>query len=288
MDTSGVNEVQATTEPTVAAEGNFVAENEAPQKTESKLDNDPNIVDRFAVIARADKRVRESQAKLKEEQKRIEEERTKYKDAVEFFEAFQKDPIAALENKNIKLEKLMERKISMLEDEENPAERRMRELEDRLNQEEKFRLDQQNQQLELKKQHFKNQIKSDLELKKDEFPLLATDDDAPDTVFEFIENFYNETGKILTKEEAFSKVHNYLVNELKSVLQLESVKKALGLSDKSLAESPQAKNKELHSTVTTTLDDSFTSSTSPDLTDDSEEARRAAAIKLAKSLFNAE
>jgi hypothetical protein len=287
MDVTGVTE--ATNETGAPAQN--ATENEhvvtTEQKVESKLDTDPNIVDRFAVIARADKRVRETQAKLKEEQKKMDEERAKYKDALDFFESFQKDPLSAIKSKNIKLEELMEKNISLLDDEENPSERKLRELEERLNSEEQFRLDQENKQLESKIQHYKNQLKSELVTAKDEFPLLAVDDDGPNTVYDFIENFYKETGKVLTSREAFDKVHNYLVNELKTVLQLESVKKALGLTDKQ-PESKAAQNKESHSLVTTTLDDTFTSSTSPIDQDDSDEARRAAAIKLAKSLFNAE
>jgi len=70
---------------------------------------------------------------------------------------------------------------------------------------------------------------------------LIRANDAVETVFEVIEKHYQETGRVMSKDEAADQVESFLEEEIEKLLKLEKLKKKIGMQEQQPQEAKQVK-----------------------------------------------
>jgi hypothetical protein len=104
---------------------------------------------------------------------------------------------------------------------------------------------------------------------------LIRANDAVETVFEVIEKHYQETGRVMSKDEAADQVESYLEEEIDKLLKLEKLKKKIG----SQAQQPQ-EAKQVKQPAPTLLNAHSTSASKPSRNLSRDESMFAAASLL--------
>lgn len=263
-----------------------LSENVIPTEALSEIPKGFENDEKFAIIARSEKRIREQQNKLKEEQKAFQKQQEEAREALEFFKKFKEDKYGAIKD-HVNFEELSDRRLKELEEEENPLQRDVRELKSKYEEDLAFRQKELETQREERLKHYLGNLDRFIQTKSEQFPLVAADkEEAAQAVYDVMDAYFKDTGKTLSEEEALGHLEDTIVNKLKITLQSEHVRKKLGLADnipdnqvKTPPTQPVAKSQGNFS-----LDNSFPSSTAPDvpLETMSSEERRKLAIEQMK------
>jgi len=213
---------------------------------------------KFAALSRKEKLLRDREDQLK---RQMDESPLKDIDRLK-----KEDPLALLEKLGLSYEDITRHLLNKNEVEDTPdfkyskLEKKVQAMESRREDEEKLRLEeQQNKVVTDYKDGLNTFLKSDTE--KYEF-ITATE--SQDLVFQTISDHYNDTGKILSNEEAAEAVETYLEKKVENLSRLNKFK------TKYLGEKPQAipseENKEIKVNGTTLSNDISTMrpTTAPD------------------------
>lgn len=276
--------VTATTE-TAAPQAEAAAQTEAPKD---------NFTDKFARLAQLDKAQRARDAEIKAKMKDLESREMTMKEKIELADLIEKDPLAVLKRKNIDLHKLYSDGLNAQEIEDDPVRKELAELkawkEDFENKQTKEKtVAEQREEAELseKKSGYLNHLDKFVKSNEEKFPLLASFQDASEKIYEVIATVYDETGKVITPEEASAHLQNELVEGYKLVLNKKGVLDLFNLNQNSSDNTfesflaPESGSQ--------TLDQTFSSATTDNSTPlSTEEERMRAATRLAEQIFKSQ
>lgn len=274
------SEVPTTTEQ-IAVESQEGLQPEAEQQSQ-QLDQDPDFIRRFNALARKEREIREREQKFKDrygEYEGYQREREKIKEnPLEFLESngwsFQDLADFVLNNNKStpdqKVSKLQQR-IDQLEAE------RKKEIEDRARMEQEYRAQQ-------TVSDYKANIKKEISANNEQFELINQFKEY-DTVYEVIENYYNQNGVILEVSKAANEVEKYLESQFEKAASTSKLKKKFShyfQPDPSKEDEGQSKQASFSEPSTLTNDvvssSAASSSTNSTYLSDEESKRRAAEI----------
>ena len=275
--------VIATPETANAETQNATAQTETPKAPEA------NYSDKFARLAQLDKAQRLRDADLKTKMRELQEKELSVKDRLELAELFEKDPIAAIRKKGLNLHELYSKGINDLEIDDDPVRKELAELkawkqslEEKEVQSKTDSQKRQENELNEKKTAYLDHLSNFVKTNEDKFPLLSSFDDASEKVYEVITTVYEQTGKVITEEEASTHVQKELADLYQKVLNKKGVMELFNLNSNNTDNTLESIFKP-ESGVT--IDQSFNSATKQSSPLGSEEERMAAAIKLAEQMF---
>lgn len=187
----------------------------APAKEEAKQDEDPRFASRFAALSRKEKAILERERRLKE----IEAEFSTLKKSKENAKI---DPIAFLQEHGLSFEQLTDHILSGGKPKELTLEEREARLKEQILGEVKSQAEQERRQKAEEDgkaaiDAYKRQIQELVDSKPDDYELIKASD-AADQVWEKIESHYNETGKLLSVQEASDEVEKLLLEGYRNIL----------------------------------------------------------------------
>lgn len=281
-------------------EGNAVNENISsevnnPNQTQAQPGNE-NFSDKFSVIARMEKKIREEREALKRKEQEFEERGKKYSGYDELEELLAKNPLEALKRKGWDYEKLTQFALQNVTDEElDPVQKELKTTKSKLEEFEKSfdeRVMAKVQELignkekeyetkahEVELKSIKTSIKNIIESNKEKYELINTHgQEAEDLIFEALQAHVIEQReggipedeiKMLPYSEAADRVEAYLEGQLEKYLKLSKIKSKL---------SPQTPDSLIKSFQTKTITDDFTPRNA--LVSETEEDRVRKAIEL--------
>ena len=271
-------------------QGSVQGTNEATTETAKTETPKDDYVDRFTRLAQLDKAQRIKDSDIKNKMKDLQSRELSMKDKIDMAELFDKDPLAVLKKRGIDINKLYSDSINNLEIEDDPIRKELAEIKLWKQSEEKFKEDaktsaQQREETELneKKTNYVAHLSEFVKANEEKYPLLSSFEDASDKIYEVIATAFDETGKVLTPEEASAHLQNELVTMYKTVLNKKGVAELFNLMFK------DTDNAELESIFKpesgVTIDQSFKPVTAQSSPSGNEEQRRQAAIKITEQMF---
>lgn len=215
-------------------------EKQVEEKPKPEPQND-EFSSKFAALSRKEKQIREQetalQQKLQEIEARQSEIEEKYGKYSNLDERIRNNPMELLQENGIDFETLTK---MIIENEGKPTpemeikrlreemdNKYMKQLEDL-----KAELAEKEQQKEEKYydevvENYKNELNEFIEQNAEQYELIKLND-ASDLVYQVVEEHYNETGRVLSNEEASEHVENYLLEEAKKHLNVNKIKSLLG------------------------------------------------------------
>lgn len=214
-------------------EAEVAPETQEPVKTEQEQ----RFAAKFAALSRKEKQIKQQEAKLQQQMNDLQAKLQQFEEQQKSMEPLKampdrlkKEPFKVLKEQGFTIEQITE---MMLNDGELSPETKMTQYEQRI-QEKLQALEQKLAEKEAKEQQEKyeaalSQFKAQLTdfVNKDETYELIKANDAVDVVFELIEQHHQETGEILSNEEACNAVEEHLLEEAKKLVDREKVKKLL-------------------------------------------------------------
>ena len=247
----------------------------APEPEMESTDIKPEEMgSRLAILGKKEKGILEKERALQAKWKEIEEKEAKYSKYSQFDDVNEENAFEFLKGKNIPLEKVQEKWLSSLGDDDlDPIQKKIKELESKLaskDSEMKKILDEtlserdskvQQQEIEKQSSLINENLKKFVSDKAEDFDLIKTFG-AEEEVFNVIKQVYMKTAesgepKLLSFEEACQEYENSLVEKVKVLLGSKKVQSILGGNpDDKIAQLLGQK----------TIDDSFSqsSASSPD------------------------
>lgn len=226
-------------------------EKEPEQSKEEKL-----FASKFAALSRKEKAIRERERQLEARMQEL-EQRLKAKEEppaqveseepIEF--RLKRDPFGTLKNLGLDYETLTKIALNdgkltpeiqmqlMKEEMERQYGSKFKELEEKLTEKEKREQEEKHNQVV---QNFKSEIASFVKENATDLELLSVEgDEGVQLVYDVIEEHYNESGKIMDKQEAANLVEEYLLEEAKKRVGLSKIKKLLGASEQKTPSEPK-------------------------------------------------
>ena len=166
---------------------------------------------RFAALARRERLLVDRERKLKEGTGSADS----FKKDVE---GLRNDPIAFLEKYGVKLDDVLHHALGSKR--EPSTDEKLKKLQDRIDRQEKERTEREERNIretnEKNIQLFQDNIKKHVEDNPEKFELIR-ENNAHDTVFEVVEEYFKKTGKVMAIDEAASKVEEYLDGHLERI-----------------------------------------------------------------------
>lgn len=225
------------------------------------------IAPRFALLAKEEKR-------LQEERKRISEERKnpEYQEFLEFKKikaSAKNDPLSVMEKLGLTYDELTDYVISG----KHTKDPSVKALEDKLA---KMEAEAKEREAKAKKDyeeaelnHFRETIKNECLKNTEDFELVNLHD-AHGLVYNVIQKHYDNTGKVLSINEAAKKVEDYLETETQKFQGSKKLQKLFGVSAKAAEAdtSTKADTFSMHSMTQTLSNNASASNTSTDEHDD--------------------
>jgi hypothetical protein len=192
----------------------------APAKEE-----EPALAPKFAALAKKAKAAQMAQAKLKAERLEIERARKEIEDFNKYRTEAKQNPLKALESMGIKYDDLVnfvlngeqptvDQKLSRVEGE---IERFRREQEERELAKEKAAQEAATKEYEATIEAFKAKVNDHITSNADKYELISLHE-ATGLVFDTIEEYFNNSGKIMTIEKAAELVEGYLEEQIESTI----------------------------------------------------------------------
>lgn len=211
------------------------------EKEEPKPEQNDEFASKFAALSRKEKAVREQEqaletklAEIEQRQKEIDEQYGKYKD---LSSRIKERPLDVLQENDLDFETLTrmvlendgkptpEMQIQQLRSEiENKYSKEVENLRKELEEKEKSAEEKRHQEVI---ENYKSELNEYIESNSENYELIKLNE-ASDLVYEVIEEHYNETGRILSNEEACQHVEDYLLEEAKKHLNVNKIKSLLG------------------------------------------------------------
>jgi hypothetical protein len=261
-------------------------EEEPPVEQEEQAEEKPKedeFASKFAALSRREKELRQREADIEARISELEERAKKYEGYEDLDERIRNKPFEVLGEKGIDFETLAkmalegngepttEMQIQRLrEDMENKYMKEVENLRKELEEKEKQAEEQKyNEVIE----DYKYELNEFIDQNSENYELIKLQG-ASDLVYEVVEEHYNETGRILSNEEACEHVENYLLEEAKKALNVNKIKSMFGQKEPG-AQEPKPTPKTGVNTLSNTESATVPSSTSRVMSD--EESKREAA-----------
>lgn len=192
------------------------------ESTELKQELDPgDFATRFADLNRKSRRMLDEQRKLKAEKEKHAQDLATLEEYRAAKENGRKDPVSLLKSLGLTYDDIT--KI-ILNDNKLTPEQQIKQLQDELEADRKARESEKTQSASAREQEVidaaKNDIKSHVEAQSDKYELIQSEG-AHDMVFEVIEEFFNEYGKIPDLDLACQHVEDYLTEKAKKIMGLK-------------------------------------------------------------------
>jgi DNA repair exonuclease SbcCD ATPase subunit len=260
---------------------------EAPAAEFAPQDND--LAQKLAILSKKEKGIlsknQEIQAKLKE----IEEKNSRLSKWEEYEKLVTENPMEFFKQKGLSFEQVQQKMLESLSDEDiDPIQKQLKELSSKLASKDKEIEELLNKKLSEKEEsekaknlenqskHYQAELNKFLDTNKDEYELVNAFG-ASEEVFNVIKEVYLKTSesgapKLMTFKEASDLYEKKLVDTLQSMKELKKVKSMFGSQEESDILAAMS--------GISTIDDSFTqsSSTSPELKTEEERVRAAAKL----------
>lgn len=265
----------ALTEPTKAAPAAEEAAPDAPAGEETKAapeveetkekKEDPRIASRFAALSKREKQILERERAMQDRQRQLEMQAQRYQQLEHIVQNAKANPIAVLEQLGLSYEQITDYILQDPEATKPVAEKKLEEIERKIKAYEEAQLHAQRQAeqayIDNTVKNFKNQIVSTVQSNPEKFELVALNN-AYDTVFDVVEQYFNSTGELLTVEAAAQMVEEYLTNEAEE--RILKAKKFQSKFSSKAEPSVEAKNADAKASASKTLTNTkVTSSTQP-------------------------
>lgn len=229
------------------------------QQEEPKVEQDTKVSARFAALARKEKA-------LQEREKAYKEQEAKYKELASAIEEVKSNPLKALESLGMSFEDFAQAYVNALDPQAPSAEDKIAQIEAKLAAKEKEELDRQERakqealkaeqkkiedQINNYKQHIQKTISAD-----DRYELIQANQ-AYETVFDVIQDYYKETGKVLELDKAAQAVESHFEEEAKRLLSLKKFK--LSTTNESVMDKvSEARNSDVGANASRTLNNQVT------------------------------
>lgn len=264
---------------------------EEPEIEAQEPKQDDEFAAKFAALSRKEKAVREQEAaiearlaEIEARQKAMDEQYGKYQD---LDTRIKNRPMDVLSENGVDFETLAK---MVLENDGKPTPemeierlrqdmetKYMKELENLRNE-----LSEKEQKAEEQKyneviENYKYELNEFIDTNSENYELIKLND-ASDLVYEVIEEHYNETGRILSNNDACEHVENYLLDEAKKHLNVNKIKSLLG-NQETAAPKPSAPQQTAVNTLSNTESASVPSSSSRFLSEDESKREAAKLIK---------
>jgi len=187
---------------------------------------DPSVSPKLGLVARKEAELLKKQRQWQAEKEAFEKEKAEILNRMKAREEedslWEKDPLAALEKKGLSYQALTERQLA---GGDIPPKELAKQFEQKLTNlqkqlEDKERAAKEAEEKKVQEEHervitnYKNELKSYLAGKKDEHKLAALFDNEAELVYDTIDAYYQEHGKVLSNEEASSLVNKFYMDKL--------------------------------------------------------------------------
>lgn len=278
---------------TEAITQSLISEITTPVETEETVDaplsNDPDFSQRLSILAKKEKGLLTRQQEIQQRLREIEEKDKKFKDWEDNESLFEKNPTEYFKKKGKSFEEIQQKMLESMQDEDlDPIQKQIKELQQKLaskDDEMKKILnetlserDKKKQESELEEQskYYNQELKKHISSKGEEYDLINTFE-ASDEVFNVIKNVYLKTSesgspRLMSFDEACNLYEKKLEELVQGMKKSSKVSKIFGASSE---EDPFGQV-----SGQTTLDDSFSqsSSNSPDYKTEHERLKAAAKL----------
>jgi TolA-binding protein len=200
----------------------------------------PQSSDRFAILARKEKAMRDRVRQIEEQERSFKQKEQELQSSYISRDKLQKDPLAVLSELGLSYDKLTEQALNQ----QNPMESHVRSMREEIQALKGLIESQQKQNDEFKSSQYQNAIK---QLKFDTDQLIESNSDfeliksmgASDQVVDLIDSTFKETGRVMSVQEAAKTVEDYLFQNALNVAKLGKISKAL-LPQEPTPQEPQA------------------------------------------------
>jgi len=217
-----------------------IAKEPVEEKIEEKPQEDDQFSAKFAALSRKEKAVREKEAQLEarlaELEGRSKEVEEKYGKYSNLGERLKNQPLDVLAEEGVDFDTLI--KMVLENDGKPTTEMQIQRLRDEMQNKYMKELDNLKQELATKEktaeeqrqqevvEDYKYELNEFIESQSEEYELIKLSQ-ASDLVYQVVEEHYNDTGKILSNQEACEHVESYLLEEAKKHLNVNKIKKLL-------------------------------------------------------------
>lgn len=195
-----------------------VAPDVAAQEADKPEQND-KLAARFAALSRKEKAILEKERAIKEEAKQVEQLRSLEK-------MLREDPVAFLEKTGMSFDDFASLYVKKVHNEPDSLEDRFNSLAEKIAQYEKQAEEQaakkEQAYIEAQVTAFKESITSHAKADTDKYELINAEG-AYDEVFEVVQKYWEETGKVLAIDKACEVVEEHLESEAKKLLSLKKL-----------------------------------------------------------------
>lgn len=229
MSTNDVQTVDLSASPVTEApavepvEQQEIQEQEPLEVEPEKKEEDPDKwAQRFAVLSRREKELQRKAAELKSMQENEE------------FKAFvaakqSRNPVQALQSLGMSFEDAARYVLNDGKEEPPSVEKQLAELKEQIAKAEQERISREEQArqeyIERTIDNHKREIGQYVQANADKYELIAAND-AQETVFEVIQEYYNKYNKIMSIEEASDKVEDWLTDRARQIFKLKKFQQA--------------------------------------------------------------
>lgn len=271
--------------------GEILTENEVTSSPPKKEGTD--LARNLEMLARMEKKFRDEKAQWSEKRKVDDAESEKIKKALEFFEAFDKNPMEAIKMKGKSFEEF-NRSLLDNADFEDPAVKGLndvraeltaakKELQDLMDS--KF-TEKESAKLDEEREQVINQYRADttnfLKENAETYELSSLNPETSvELIIEIAKEYYEAKGKILSQDEAAEMLEAHLVKQMEPMLRLKKVRSLIQGDDTDPFEAAS----QIASKTYKTIDDSYSATSSSTSKGQTEEQRMQEAIKVAQKLF---
>ena len=201
---------------------------EAPVVEAKPEVKDEPLSPKFAALARQQKEIRRQQLELKAKEEALKAKELEYQTKYIPKDKLKTDPYAVLEEEGIPYDQIVNSALS-----QDPQAKALRALEQKIKameaQEQKkaeeARLNQEKQY-----EQAVNKVRTDVKLfldKSNEFEIVKGTEEGPEAVVELIKSNFEETGNVMSIEEAVAQVEKYYLDEAMKLAKFEKIKKLL-------------------------------------------------------------
>lgn len=262
---------------------------ETEETVDAPISNDPDFSQRLSILAKKEKGLLTRQQEIQQRLREIEEKDKKYKDWEESESLFDKNPTEYFKKKGKSFEDIQQKMLeSMQDDDLDPIQKQIKELQQKLaakdDEVKKILSDTlsdrdkkaQETQLEEQSKYYNQELKKHITAKSEEYDLITTFD-ASEEVFNVIKNVYLKTAeagspRLMSFDEACTLYEKKLEDMVGGMRKSKKVSKIFGSESE---EDPFGQV-----SGQTTLDDSFSqsSSNSPDYKTEHERLKAAAKL----------
>jgi hypothetical protein len=278
---------EMTSEAPVATEATTTEESVS---TESSLNADPNLSRGLAILAKKEKALLQRQQEMSQRFKELEDKYSKLSQWENLDKLVSENPAEFFKQKGLSFEQLQQKMLESIQDEDlDPIQKQIKELQNKLNSKDeeykklleetlsKREVEEKNKQIEEQSKYYSQELAKYISENTEKYDLINMFE-AKDEVFEVIKSVYLKTAdkgtpKLMSFEEACDLYEKKLEDMMQSMKKSKKVSKMFGVEEDS---------EDLFGKVygQSTIDDSFSQSSSTSTEYKTEQERLKAAAKL--------